>query len=96
MATLVSLTCNSKVNDAGDMIFLHVNGTRVATLFFGGAVTKSFSSPLSVGNNALLELVVRINGTNVDQAMGSGKTAALNPSPIPYILHTGNYGLNYV
>jgi hypothetical protein len=95
MATLISLTCNSKVNNAGDMIFLHVNGTRVATLFFGGAATKSFSSPLSVGNNALLELLVRINTAGVDQSMGT-KTAAFNPSPIPYLLGLGNYGLNYV
>ncbi len=95
MATLRSLTCNSKVNNAGDMIFLHINGTRVATLLFGSAVTKSFSSPFSVGNNALLELVVRINGTGVDQPMGSPKTAATHPSPIPYLLGSGNYGLNY-
>lgn len=94
VVTLTSITCNSTVNNAGDMIFLHINYTRVGTLFFGGAATKSLPS-INVGSNALIEIFVRINGTDVDQGMGQ-KSAAFNPSPIPYILALGNYGLNYV
>ncbi len=95
MTTLISLTCNSLVNPAGDLIAVRVNGTNFTTLFFNsaGEVNTLPSSPFN--GNVSVELIVKMNVNGTNKSMGTHSTA-INPSPINYIFSGGDYHLRFV